>query len=228
MDLAPLTNSYYGQGIGSAARLPEPAVSTGPEGTVAPAADAEVRGVHATEEQASSHNDEQPEERAAGRGEETEGRSGEEALSESEQREVDQLEARDREVRAHEQAHLVAAGAYATGGASFSYKLGPDGKRYATGGEVGISTSKVADDPEATLRKMEQVRRAALAPAEPSPQDLRVAAEASSAASEARREIAEERRAPAEDGGRQRIVAGNYGEVSALEASAPGAIDLMA
>ena len=31
-------------------------------------------------------------------------------------------------------AHLSAAGAYAHGGASYEYELGPDGKRYAVGG----------------------------------------------------------------------------------------------
>jgi hypothetical protein len=40
------------------------------------------------------------------------------------------------------------------------------------------------------LKKMEQVRAAALAPAEPSSQDLKVAAEASQKATEARSEIA--------------------------------------
>jgi hypothetical protein len=47
----------------------------------------------------------------------------------------------------------------------------PDGCDYALGGEVAIDTSAIAGDPEATLRKMEQIRRAALAPANPSGQD---------------------------------------------------------
>lgn len=118
---------------------------------------------------------------------------GDELLSEEERREVEKLAQRDREVRAHELAHLAAAGSRATGGASFSYTVGPDGKRYATGGEVSIDTSPVAGDPEATLRAAELIRRAALAPAEPSAQDRQVAAEASMMAQEARVELANQR-----------------------------------
>jgi hypothetical protein len=44
--------------------------------------------------------------------------------------------------------------------------------------------------PEETIQIMEQVKRAALAPASPSPQDLRVAAAASAAQMRARAEIA--------------------------------------
>ena len=47
-------------------------------------------------------------------------------------------------------------------------------KRYAIGGEVQIDTSK-EKTPQETIRKMQIVIRAALAPAEPSSQDLKVA-----------------------------------------------------
>ena len=52
-------------------------------------------------------------------------------------------------------------------------------------------------DPKATLEKAEVVRRAALAPADPSSQDQRVAASASQTAAQARVEIAALRRAEA-------------------------------
>lgn len=90
---------------------------------------------------------------------------------------VTELQTRDREVRAHEQAHM-AAGAGLTGGASYTYQTGPDGQRYAVGGEVSIDTGAIAGDPSATIEKAEQVRKAALAPANPSAQDLSVAASA--------------------------------------------------
>jgi len=109
-----------------------------------------------------------------------------------------QLQARDREVRAHEAAHLAAGRPYVTGGPSFTYQRGPDGRSYAIGGEVSLDTSEVADDPEATLSKAETVRRAALAPARPSPQDLRVAADASQMAAQTRLEIAIQRREEAQ------------------------------
>ncbi len=109
-----------------------------------------------------------------------------EALSEEEQSEVADLQERDTTVRAHEAAHLAAAGGYARGAAEYTYKAGPDGKQYAVGGEVQIDTSEVPDNPEATVRKMETVRAAALAPADPSGQDRSVAAEASAAITKAR------------------------------------------
>ena len=89
-----------------------------------------------------------------------------------------ELRARDREVRAHEAAHVAAGGSLVRGGPSFTLQRGPDGRSYAIGGEVQLDTSAVPDNPEATLRKSDQVRAAALAPAQPSPQDLRVAANA--------------------------------------------------
>jgi hypothetical protein len=117
-------------------------------------------------------------------------------LEPQERRELEELKQRDREVRAHEAAHQAAAGGHAQGGASFSYQRGPDGRLYAVGGEVSIDTSKVAGDPEATLRKAQEVQRAAMAPAEPSSQDRQVAAEAAAMAMQARMELAKEARGP--------------------------------
>ncbi|MEA1988416.1 MAG: putative metalloprotease CJM1_0395 family protein [Pseudomonadota bacterium] len=102
---------------------------------------------------------------------------------------ITQLKARDTEVRAHEMAHLSTAGGYARGGMSFTYQTGPDGKRYAIGGEVSIDTSVIAGDPEATLQKALVIQRAALAPAEPSVQDQKVAQSAMKMMAQARIEI---------------------------------------
>lgn len=107
-----------------------------------------------------------------------------------EKRQIRELEARDKEVRAHEQAHATVGGQYA-GAPSYEFEVGPNGRQYAVSGEVSIDISKEAS-PEETVRKMQQVKAAALAPAEPSPQDLRVASEATQRASEARREVAQE------------------------------------
>ncbi len=102
---------------------------------------------------------------------------------------ISQLKARDAEVKAHEMAHLSAAGGYSTGGMSFSYQKGPDGRQYAIGGEVGIDASPVAGNPEATLQKAMVIQRAALAPAEPSSQDRKVASAATQMMAQARAEI---------------------------------------
>jgi hypothetical protein len=113
-------------------------------------------------------------------------------LSEEETKQVEALKARDAEVKAHEQAHVAAAGPYFRGGPNYSYERGPDGNRYAVGGSVQIDTSPVAGDPEATIAKAQTVRRAALAPAEPSSTDQQVAAAASRMEAEAQRELAEQ------------------------------------
>lgn len=105
-------------------------------------------------------------------------------LSQAEQAQIKSLAETDRKVRTHESAHLAAAGGLSQGGASFGFKTGPDGKSYAVSGEVQISTAK-GRTPEETLARAAQIRRAALAPADPSSQDHRVAAEAAQMASEA-------------------------------------------
>lgn len=110
---------------------------------------------------------------------------------------ITKLEARDREVRAHEAAHKSAAGSLAGGAATFEYERGPDGKLYAVGGEVQISTSK-GRSPEETIQKARQVRAAALAPAQPSGQDMAVAARAASMEQQAAKE---KQSAPAESEG---------------------------
>ena len=119
-------------------------------------------------------------------------------LTSEEQQEVARLRKRDVEVRKHEQAHKAAAGSLAVGGPRFEYEVGPDGRRYAVGGEVQLDTAPIPGDPQATLRKAQQIKRAALAPADPSPQDRRVAAEATRMAAEARREFAQQQREQAQ------------------------------
>jgi len=113
------------------------------------------------------------------------------ALSEEESAMVEELRQRDAEVRRHEQAHIMAAGAHAMGSAQYSYQVGPDGKRYAVGGEVQVDMSEVPEDPEATLRKAQQLQAAALAPSDPSGADRSVAMAAARMAAEARSEIVE-------------------------------------
>ena len=98
------------------------------------------------------------------------------------------LRRRDRQVRAHEQAHATVGGRYA-GAPSYTYERGPDGVNYAVAGEVPIDVSPVPGDPAATIDKMEVVKRAALAPAEPSAQDRRVAAIADARRLEATAEL---------------------------------------
>ncbi|MCR9176389.1 MAG: hypothetical protein NXI19_10370 [Alphaproteobacteria bacterium] len=115
-------------------------------------------------------------------------------LTEEEQQVVEELQARDAEVRRHEQAHAAVGGQYA-GSPTYTYQQGPDGGRYAVGGEVSIDSAPIEGDPEATILKLQTVRRAALAPAEPSAQDRAVAAAATAGIARAQAELAAQNRA---------------------------------
>jgi len=119
------------------------------------------------------------------------GSGGAEELTEDEQQRVQELKKVDREVRAHERAHRAAGGTL-TGGAQFTYTRGPDGQQYATSGEVSIDTGR-EQSAAATAAKMEAVIRAALAPANPSSQDVAVAAQARQVLNEVAQEAREER-----------------------------------
>ncbi|SNC66687.1 SprA-related family protein [Marinobacter sp. es.048] len=130
-------------------------------------------------------------------------------LSEQELKQLTELKARDREVRAHEAAHQAVGGQYA-GAMSFTYQRGPDGAQYAVGGEVSIDLSPVQGDPQGTIEKMRIVRAAAMAPAEPSGQDRAVAAQAMQIMLQAQSELA------AETGTSSRAASDAYREVSAM------------
>jgi len=97
-------------------------------------------------------------------------------LSEDEKRLVKDLTSRDSEVKTHEAAHQAAGGGM-TGAASFTYQQGPDGKMYAIGGEVSIS-SPAGSTPEETIKNAQQIVAAAMAAGDPSPQDFAVASSA--------------------------------------------------
>ena len=116
------------------------------------------------------------------------GVSADASRSTAELAQLAQLRAIDLKVRAHEQAHMAAAGRYATSGPSYQYATGPDNQLYAVGGEVSIDAAPVQGDPQATVQKMLTVIAAANAPADPSPQDQQVAAQAAVALAAAQSE----------------------------------------
>lgn len=118
-------------------------------------------------------------------------------LSESDQQELARLRRRDTAVKDHEEAHYREAGEYARSGPEYDMKTGPDGKQYRDGGKVMIDVAET-DDPEKTIRKMQQVRRSALAPAHIaeaplSDADLNIAAEATAKEQKAQGELAQRR-----------------------------------
>ncbi|RTR37649.1 hypothetical protein EKG38_18230 [Shewanella canadensis] len=110
----------------------------------------------------------------------------------AEQQILAELSKRDSEVKAHEQAHSSVGGNLAQS-PQFSYEQGSDGKRYAVDGEVSIDISVVRGDPLATINKMRQVYAAAMAPANPSMADIRVASDAIRKMNQAQSELAAKR-----------------------------------
>lgn len=97
-----------------------------------------------------------------------------EQFTEEERAHIAELQATDQRVRAHEQAH-AAAGAY---NVRYDYETGPDGKQYAVGGTAQIDMTISSTDPDGRIREAQKMRNAALAPADPSGEDMAVAAKA--------------------------------------------------
>lgn len=114
-------------------------------------------------------------------------------LTPAQQNQVEQLKQIDLHVREHEQAHLRAGHGIVTSGPSYTYTYGPDGKAYATAGEVAIDTG-AENKPQANIDKGLQIQAAALAPSDPSPQDYRVAAAGEELASRGRTDLVAEQR----------------------------------
>lgn len=100
---------------------------------------------------------------------------------------INQLKTIEKKVIAHEMAHKSVGGELA-GPVNYKYAVGPDGKRYIVGGEVPIKIRK-GKTPEETIKIAQKIKAAALAPANPSPQDLKVAAQASLMEIKARMEM---------------------------------------
>jgi hypothetical protein len=145
------------------------------------------------------------------------------SASSKEAAELANMKRRDLEVRTHEQAHISAGGSLVRGGASFGYATGPDGRLYAVSGEVSIDSSPVQDDPQATIRKMSQVTRAALAPAQPSGQDRAVASAAAKEQMTAQQQSAQQQVEKMQGGGKSGESApGGAAEAKKAEKSASG------
>lgn len=114
-------------------------------------------------------------------------------LSTEELQRVTQLKAIDAKVRAHEMAHVAAGFGVVSGGPTYHMAYGPDGRAYAVGGSVAVDTS-AEKDPQANIEKGRRIQAAAMAPAEPSGQDFRVAALGRALEAEGRQALAREQR----------------------------------
>jgi len=143
--------------------------------------------------------------------------TGKKELTEEEKRQVEELKKIDQKVKTHEQAHLSAAGGYARGGANYEYITGPDGKRYANAGHVNLDTSP-EKTPEATIQKANVIRKAALAPADPSPADRQIASDAIKMEQKAREDLIQERlKEDKAASSKQPTISSSYNQHPALE-----------
>jgi hypothetical protein len=167
----------------------KPAVS--PSLNIVAQADASENGLDAASKQKASAPTEPAEKASAASG-------GTKELTQEEKAQIAKLRARDREVRAHEQAHAAVGGGQA-GAPSYTYQQGPDGKQYAVGGEVAIKASTSPSNPRAAIQQLQQMARAALAPASPSGQDRAVAAAAQQQIAQLQAQLAQESRAKAQE-----------------------------
>jgi hypothetical protein len=181
--LGMIRNASSSSGSSLAQGIDSGGYASRPEGTASPAEEAPEHGVTGSEQAQGT---------PAQKEEAQEGSTEESGASNSREESdmaatVAQLKQTERKVIAHEAAHKAVGGQYA-GAISYSYTTGPDGKRYISGGEVPISTPST-DDPKEMLRIARQVMQAALAPADPSPQDRAVAASAAQKMAQAQSEI---------------------------------------
>ena len=137
--------------------------------------------------QAGRDSEEQVEDKDEAKEDEASSGNGSDALlTQEEQAVVDELQTTDQKVRTHEQAHAAAGGHTVRD----EYEMGPDGRQYAVAGTTDIETSAAGNDPEGKAAQARKVRNAALAPADPSGQDLVVAAKATRLEMDAQREKA--------------------------------------
>lgn len=105
--------------------------------------------------------------------------------------EIKRLQEQENNVISHERSHMQSGGEF-SGSPSYLYTRGPDGKVYISGGEVKMYVP-ATDDYDKLIQSLQKVKRAAMAPPDPSPQDSKTAAMASAKEASVRQEIAKMR-----------------------------------
>ena len=103
--------------------------------------------------------------------------------------ELKRIQGKADKVVAHEDAHSMLGGTLMLGGPVYQYELGSDGEVYETSGQSRIDMSPLAGNPQATIFKMQQVKRAAMAPLNPSGADRVVASQADQIENQARKQM---------------------------------------
>ena len=147
--------------------------------TIALEAEEQVQAVELEQEQAKAYADEQVQ------ADTITPMLGEMTLADA--NELKRAQTRADKVVAHESAHALVGGTLMLGGATYQYEVGPDGETYETSGQSRIDMSPVPGNPQATIAKMQQVKRAAMAPLNPSGADRVVASQADQLENQARK-----------------------------------------
>ena len=91
------------------------------------------------------------------------------------ERVVKRFEEADSQTRLHEQTHSSASNITST--PQYDYQVGPDGKLYATGGEVRVDTS-IPKDEQAAQAKLDEIEDTASAPNNLSSADAQISRQA--------------------------------------------------
>ncbi len=112
-------------------------------------------------------------------------------LTEEEQREIEKIRKNGRNIRRRELVYRAIVGNHVRGAVSFQYDTGPDGIKYATEGHTSIDTRPVINNPEASIRKAQAIKRTKT--------DRSVAVEVDKMEREARQKLREEQRLESEN-----------------------------
>ncbi len=112
-------------------------------------------------------------------------------LTEEEKREIEKIRKNGRNVRRRELVYRAIVGNHVRGAVSFQYDTGPDGIKYAIDGHTSIDTRPVINNPEASIRKAQAIKRTKI--------DRSVAVEVDKMEREARQKLREQQRQESED-----------------------------
>ncbi len=111
--------------------------------------------------------------------------------SQEEQKEIEKIRKNSRNVKLRELVYRAVVGNYVRNTVSFEYETGPDGIKYAVAGHTTIDTRPIINNPEATIRKAQAIKKTKI--------DRAVAVEVEKMEREAIMELKEEQRKESDD-----------------------------
>ncbi len=79
--------------------------------------------------------------------------------SPEEHKEIEKIRKNSRNVKRRELVYRAVVGNHVRGAVSFQYEIGPDGMKYAVAGHTAIDTRPIINNPEASIRKAQAIKR---------------------------------------------------------------------